>query len=101
MRSSLNKLLVSFDDFGHKQPLTYRGSETFQTHAGAACTIVTRILSFVILVYYTIEMFEKKDPKVESYRLPVVEAEMIETGEVSLTDADFYFGVITRCNEQV
>ena len=95
MPSSLNKFFVSFDDFGHKQPLTYKGSETFQTHAGAVCTIVTRFLSFAILVYYTIEMFSKKDPQVESYRLPVVEAEMRETGEVSLTDVDFYFGVAT------
>ena len=47
-------------------------------------------------MYYTIEMFEKKDPQVESYRLPVVEAEMRETGEVSLLDADFYFGVFTH-----
>ena len=52
-------------------------------------------------MYYTIEMFEKKDPKVESYRLPVVEAEMRETGELSLTDADFYFGFITKWKEQV
>ena len=46
-------------------------------------------------MYYTIEMFEKKDPQVESYTLPVVEAEMRETGEVSLSDVDFYFGVMT------
>ena len=95
MRSSFKKFLVSFDDFGHKQPLTYRGSETFQTLAGAVCTVVTRVLSFAILVYYTIEMFEKKNPQVESYRLPVVEAEMRETGEVSLRDVNFYFGVYT------
>ena len=47
-------------------------------------------------MYYTIEMFEKKDPQVESYRLPVVEAEMRETGELSLKDAGFYFGIATR-----
>ena len=46
-------------------------------------------------MYYTIEMFEKKNPQVESYRIPVVEAEMKETGEVSLLDVDFYFGVTT------
>ena len=95
MRSTFNKFFVSFDDFGHKQPLTYRGSETFQTNAGAVCTIVTRILSLAILVYYSIEMFKKRNPQVESYRLPVVEAEMREIGEVSLADIDFYFGVTT------
>ena len=47
-------------------------------------------------MYYTVEIFEKKNPQVESYRLPVVEAEMRETGEVSLTEADFYFGVYTN-----
>ena len=57
--------------------------------------MITRVLSFAILMYYTTEMFEKKNPQVESYRLPVVEAEMKETGELSLADVDFYFGVFT------
>ena len=29
MPFSLRNFFVSFDDFGHMQPLTYRGSETF------------------------------------------------------------------------
>ena len=29
MPFSFRNFFVSLDDFGHKQPLTYRGSETF------------------------------------------------------------------------
>lgn len=90
-----NKFFISFDDFGHKQPLTYRGSETFQTRLGAICTIITRVLSLFVFAYYFNEMIKKQNPQVESYLLPIAEDEMEDTGEINLADIGFYFGIET------
>ena len=95
MAGSLSRFLLSLDDYGHKQNLTYRGSETFPTMIGAGCTVVTRILTVLIFIFYFIELIEKAEPQIQSYRIPVPEEERIETGDVNLGEIDFYLGLGT------
>ena len=64
MRFSLMRLLVSMDDFGHRQFLTYKGRETFQTRLGGICTLLIKISTLACFLYYMRQLNQMEEPEV-------------------------------------
>ena len=98
MRFSLVRLLVAMDDFGHKQPLTYKGSETFQTYVGAIISLAIEIFTLVTFVLYTKSMVLMEEPEVQNYTVPLTKQEIDETGDVNLAEEDFYVVIYHNIN---
>ena len=86
------RFLRTFDAFGHKQQLTYRGQESYQTHFGAACSIFVLTVTFGQLILYIQGMLEMTDPVITVYEQPITSDEVEEHGQVNFAEHDFYFG---------
>ena len=65
MRFALLRLLRQFDEFGHRQPLTYRGAESYQTLTGGVASIAITLLTTIMFAIELISMSEMESPAIQ------------------------------------
>ena len=99
MKFALSRFLISFDIFGHRPELTYKGLESYGTAAGGIASLAVKVATLISFIYYVDKMIKMKDPNVTSYELDLTEEEKMKNGAVNLADKDFFLGISPMINE--
>ena len=98
MKFALTRLLISFDIFGHRPELTYKGLESYGTAAGGFASLVVKVSTLISFFFYVDKMINMKDPNVTSYELDLTEEEKMKNGAINLADKNFFLGVSPLIN---
>ena len=87
------KMLRSFDDFGHKIHVSYKGKESYQTFCGGFFTIVSRIIVLIAIIKAAEEVILMKEPQINSIeRFQSIE-DRDSIGEIRLSDLNYFIGI--------
>ena len=100
MKFALSRFLISFDIFGHRPELTYKGLESYGTAAGGIASLVVKVSTLISFFFYVDKMINMKDPNVTSYELDLTEEEREKTGAVNFADKNFFLSIYPLINEK-
>ena len=98
MKFALSRFLISFDIFGHRPELTYKGLESYGTSAGGFASLVVKVSTLISFFFYVDKMINMKDPKVTSYELDLTEEEKMKNGAVNFADKNFFLSIYPVIN---
>ena len=95
---SISRLFAGLDDFGHRYPLTYKGSDSYQTAMGGMASALIKVLTLTMIVVYFKSMWLMEDPEIISFSRPLSKQEKDELGPINFGEQGFYLGVVTYVN---
>ena len=98
MKFALSRFLISFDIFGHRPELTYKGLESYGTAAGGIASLAVKVATLISFFFYVDKMINMKDPNVTSYELDITEEEKSKIGAVNFADKNFFLGFSLMIN---
>ena len=90
---ALSRFLISFDIFGHRPELIYKGLESYGTAAGGIVSLFVKVATLITFFYYVDKMINMKDPKVTSYELDLTEEERMKNGAINFADRNFFLSI--------
>ena len=94
MRFSLQRLIRSFDDFGHPITLTYKGEETYQSCLGGLLTFFVSAFTLAMAATKIQSVVQMSDPIVTSFSRPLTLAMREDLGALSFKDHHFNIGYV-------
>ena len=89
----LTDFLLSRDELSHPVTMNYRGSDVIPTKLGATMSVGIKILVLIYLVQAFNEVFEMRQPTIESYTRPLYDEELDEFGDMNFVDYAFTVGI--------
>ena len=89
MRFSLMRQLATFDDFGHRPQLMYKGAESHQTSLGGVCSCVVKIMTLIMIFMAGKSLLLMEDPDIISFSRPMSKEERDALGPINFADYGF------------
>ena len=98
MRFSLPGMLASFDSFGHRPKLTYKGKEMHKTYFGGFCSLGVKVMTLILLAVALNESVSMDDPGITSFARPLSKQEKHDLGPVNFADRHYSTALLAFIN---
>ena len=93
MANKVLKAIKYLDTYGRPISLQYKGSDTFRTSLGAACTILTYS---AVLIYLISLLIAFSDGSKQSESVQLLQMDTFKAGAFNLTDHNFEIQILGR-----